>query len=379
MPVNLIDLIGQGAQYWNADNTYDNAEDQITGGFDQARTDVRDYQQPYVDFGLEHMQGYNDLGEFDYGAQDFETDPSYDWRLNEGLRGVNRSQSAKKMLNSGNTLAALQTRGQQEASQEYQAAFDRSKSSYDTNRAYHQFGVETGATAAGNVGEQLADLAAARGMSLASLAASRGKTIDGLIAATTAALSGAAGGATGGGAGGGGGSPSGGGAGAGGSMNPNAPPSSGGALDSLISRVTGGNFSLEDLSSIIPDIQNLSELDIGNNLLNLWQEQGVGSNFGDFLGDVFGDGLNDTTTNFLESFNSGLLNNGTDNPFGTPFLNDNAADIFNYTPGAGLLSPEEFQATINDDGFWGSLIDSVGDFASGAWDDLTGWISGLFQ
>lgn len=45
--------------------------------------------------------------------------PGYDFNLQQGLNAVQGSQAAKGMLNSGNTLTALQQQGQGFASQEY--------------------------------------------------------------------------------------------------------------------------------------------------------------------------------------------------------------------------------------------------------------------
>ena len=53
------------------------------------------------------------------------SDPSYQFRMNQGLEGVQRQAAAGGMLNSGNTLAALSNYGQQTASQEYSNQFNR--------------------------------------------------------------------------------------------------------------------------------------------------------------------------------------------------------------------------------------------------------------
>ena len=52
-------------------------------------------------------------------------DPSYQWRLDQGQKTVERSLAAKGMLNSGGAAAELQQFGQGAASQEYQAQFGR--------------------------------------------------------------------------------------------------------------------------------------------------------------------------------------------------------------------------------------------------------------
>jgi hypothetical protein len=52
-------------------------------------------------------------------------DPSYEWRFQQGQQAAERSLAAKGLLNSGNAAIELQNYGQQAASQEYGAQFDR--------------------------------------------------------------------------------------------------------------------------------------------------------------------------------------------------------------------------------------------------------------
>lgn len=52
-------------------------------------------------------------------------DPSYNFRMQQGTNAVNAGAASSGMLNSGNRLSALQTQGQNQASQEYQNQFSR--------------------------------------------------------------------------------------------------------------------------------------------------------------------------------------------------------------------------------------------------------------
>lgn len=52
-------------------------------------------------------------------------DPSYKWRFQQGQQASERSLAARGLLNSGNAAIELQEYGQQAASQEYGAQFDR--------------------------------------------------------------------------------------------------------------------------------------------------------------------------------------------------------------------------------------------------------------
>jgi len=60
-----------------------------------------------------------------FGMQDFQTDPGYQFRLQEGENAVLNNRSAMGGLNSGATMRALEQYGQGFASNEYQNAFNR--------------------------------------------------------------------------------------------------------------------------------------------------------------------------------------------------------------------------------------------------------------
>jgi hypothetical protein len=78
--------------------------------------------------GDKNAPGYGSLAKsFDelYGGDKFQQDPSYQFRVDEGIKAVNRSAAARSMLQSGATLKGLTRFGQREGSQEYQNAFNR--------------------------------------------------------------------------------------------------------------------------------------------------------------------------------------------------------------------------------------------------------------
>jgi len=78
--------------------------------------------------------------------------------------------------------------GQKSASQEYQAAFDRAKGSYETNLDRNKFGVKTGAEVAMNVGDNLADIGIGQGMAMAQLNGMQAQRMSELIASTLASM-----------------------------------------------------------------------------------------------------------------------------------------------------------------------------------------------
>jgi hypothetical protein len=83
--------------------------------------------------GLSGNQNSSDYGRYsrDFGMSDFQQDPGYSFRLNEGLKALDRSAASRGGLLSGATLRGVQDYGQNSASQEYQNAFNR----YQTNRS----------------------------------------------------------------------------------------------------------------------------------------------------------------------------------------------------------------------------------------------------
>lgn len=74
--------------------------------------------------------GYGSLGK-SFGQADFEQDPGYAFRQQEGMKALERSAAARGNLLSGSTLKGVQRFGQDLASQEYQNAFNR----YQVNRS----------------------------------------------------------------------------------------------------------------------------------------------------------------------------------------------------------------------------------------------------
>lgn len=82
----------------------------------------KDVQKPSTVY-----KGTGDFGSLSRGfsANDFEQDPGYAFRQEEGLRALDRSAASRGMLLSGSQLKGVERYGQGLASQEYQSAFDR--------------------------------------------------------------------------------------------------------------------------------------------------------------------------------------------------------------------------------------------------------------
>jgi hypothetical protein len=134
-------LIGAGASIIGgnkAANAQTNAANQATAiqqaqlaeaqrQYDQGRTDLAPYREAgYTALG-QLARGTADGGEFnrDFTMADYEADPGYQFRLDQGNRGIEASAAARGGVLSGGTLKALAKYNSGMASQEYGAAYDR--------------------------------------------------------------------------------------------------------------------------------------------------------------------------------------------------------------------------------------------------------------
>lgn len=105
--------------------------------YDQTRKD----QTPWRDAGAgalgQLVSQQNDLTR-PFTMADFQADPGYEFRRSEGMRGIQQMAAARGGLQSGNSLKALMEYGQNLASNEYGAAYNRFNNSQDVRRNYLQ-------------------------------------------------------------------------------------------------------------------------------------------------------------------------------------------------------------------------------------------------
>jgi len=89
-------------------------------------------QAPFREVGLRALNKLEGASEYTpFGMAQFQADPGYGFRFDQGQKALERSAAARGGLISGNTGGALQQFGQGLASQEYQNAFNR----YQTERS----------------------------------------------------------------------------------------------------------------------------------------------------------------------------------------------------------------------------------------------------
>jgi hypothetical protein len=113
-----VDLGGSGAKdqaRTDADNATRRAEELLTDQY----TIERGAYNPY------NLAGVNALSDLAGNNFNFQADPGYQFRLNQGLTGINNAMAARGMGNSGRTLKALTDYNQNFASNEYGNAYGR--------------------------------------------------------------------------------------------------------------------------------------------------------------------------------------------------------------------------------------------------------------
>lgn len=123
-------------------------------------------QEPWRQAGINAL---NKMGTGFTGEVDMTQDPGYQFRLSEGMKALERQAAARGGLISGGALKAAGRYGQDYASNEYQNAYNRALSQYNTTAALAGVGqtatnqmVNAGQAMASNVGEAGAAAAQAR-------------------------------------------------------------------------------------------------------------------------------------------------------------------------------------------------------------------------
>lgn len=127
--------------YLKAQHTVSDVGNRSADELLNAGLSANQYLDPYMQAGRESLTTLSQLAqtpEERFNFQFSQDDPSYQWRLNEGQKALERSAASRGTLNAGGTLKALTRYAQGAASQEYQAAFDRSLEGFKTNQAARQ-------------------------------------------------------------------------------------------------------------------------------------------------------------------------------------------------------------------------------------------------
>lgn len=179
------------------------ANDQYTNWLNNTGEDL----SPYQNAGLYGLSGLTDPEQVrNFGVEDFQVDPGYQFALEQGQRGIENSAAAGGRLLSGASLKALNRFNIGQANQQYQNSFDR----FNQNRAYrgqlygglagmgqnaaNTLGTFGGDAAGGmsnnymNSGLNLAQLRLGQGLSAANTISQRGNLTQGMIGNTFSSL-----------------------------------------------------------------------------------------------------------------------------------------------------------------------------------------------
>lgn len=120
--------IQQGGAGWMSSPIKKRGKNALAGALQGAQIAKKGFQEadsywkPQYDFGQERLTGFKSWLSNPNAVTD---DPSYKWRLQQGTEALENSAAARGGLLSGNTGRALQEYGQNSASQEYGAQFQR--------------------------------------------------------------------------------------------------------------------------------------------------------------------------------------------------------------------------------------------------------------
>lgn len=127
--------------------------------------------RPYVEAGKNALATYQSMAPYqNFGMQQFQADPGYNFRMSEGVKALERSAAARGLLQSGGTLKGITQYGQNLASQEYENAFSRYLTEREARMDPYRYLAGQGQAAAagqaaniGSSGAALADIAMQRG------------------------------------------------------------------------------------------------------------------------------------------------------------------------------------------------------------------------
>jgi hypothetical protein len=109
------------------------------------------YLDPYMQAGTKSLSELANLGNQKF--QFSEDDPSYQWRLQQGQKALERSAAARGGAMGGGTMKALTRYAQGAASTEYQAAFDRFQAERNSRAGILTNLTGIGATASNQAGQ----------------------------------------------------------------------------------------------------------------------------------------------------------------------------------------------------------------------------------
>ena len=141
----------------SAANTQAQASADATAAQQNALNQQIALNKPFYDTGVNAMNNLAGQAAYTPAAFNYQADPGYAFRFNEGMKGLNASAAARGGLISGNALKGATDYGQAAGSQEYQNAYNRyltnnaqTLQAYNTNTANQQYLANLGQSSANN-------------------------------------------------------------------------------------------------------------------------------------------------------------------------------------------------------------------------------------
>ena len=145
----------------SAAQTQANAANNATAANTAALNKQIELNQPFVNAGYTATNALSGQAPFNPNTFNYQADPGYAFRLDQGNKALNASAAARGGLISGNALQAAQNYGQAAGSQEYQNAYNRYVQGYGINTSNNQFLANLGQNSANNTGAAIGNTAAA--------------------------------------------------------------------------------------------------------------------------------------------------------------------------------------------------------------------------
>jgi hypothetical protein len=119
-------LLGHNSQKVNAQKSVSDYQNAVQWSNQASQNAFNNETQAYQPLYNTGVSALNSASAMLQPGNNFQTsDPSYQWRLGQGLNAVQSSAAANGSLNSGGTLKALNNYAQGAASQEFQNQFNR--------------------------------------------------------------------------------------------------------------------------------------------------------------------------------------------------------------------------------------------------------------
>jgi hypothetical protein len=141
----------------NASNKQASASTAATAAQQDAMNKQIALNQPFYDVGVGATNRLANQQAYTPAAFNYQADPGYAFRFNEGMKGVNALAASRGGLISGNALKGATDYGQAAGSQEYQNAYNRylannaqTLQAYNTNTANTQYLANLGQSSANN-------------------------------------------------------------------------------------------------------------------------------------------------------------------------------------------------------------------------------------